>query len=280
MVEDFLRAWRHVFKYVLGLIVATELGVMWIGPGFFRGLRLSIAHLVYGNPNTLIVLTGFAVIAVTGSIVADMLFVVPFYALTAVSRAISNRQWSWLRNKSNHARLSWWDLASYHPGRALQLAAESDKAYLVRHLRIGSLANIAKEQPEKALELSEKNIAFFKKAMDTLAISKNCELLWWVNYSYQFTQERRELDACQIESANARAVVTAAVLALVAVVRVRTLLLPTAVPLVATFAASAAVAAFRAWLDAKQRMVYYMVGLVSMSYLWGDSGGIEDREAV
>jgi hypothetical protein len=280
MIEDFLRAWRHVFKYVLGLIVAIELGALWLGPNFFRNLKPNIAQLVYGNPNTLIVLTGLALVAVTGSIVADMLFVVPFYGLAAVSRFFLKRKRDWLSKKGDRTMLSWWDLALCHPGRALQLAAESDEAYLIRHLRLASLANIAKDHTEKALELSGQDIGFFHEAMATLAISKNHELLWWANYSFQFTQERRELDACQVESTNARSIVAAAILALVTVVRVRTLLLPAAVPLVALFAASAAVAAFRAWLDAKQRMVYYMLGLILMGYLWGEQGDIEDREAV
>jgi hypothetical protein len=278
MIEDFLRAWRHVFKYVLGLIVAIELGALWIGPEFFRSLKPALTHLIYNEPNTLIVLTGLAITSVTGAIIAEMLFVVPFYLLEVASSVFIKR--GWLGKKSKYPKLLWWELAFCPPGRAVQLAVESDKDYLIMALRVASLSNIAKDHTDKALELSSQDVRFFSEAVETFTASKNYDLLWWIHYALQFTQERRELDACQVEAANARSVVVAGVLALATVIRVRTLLLPEAVPLVAAFAVSSTIAASKAWLEAKQRMIYYMVGLILFAYSWSEQGDVEDREAI
>ena len=190
MNTDWLRAWRYLHKYALGVVLALGIYADLRGSAFVTDLDRVSPLFLKADTNTILVLATIFLAVVACATLLDLLHHVLGLAastLWGLFALISKRR---ADNATN------WLAALLMPFPSLIHRTVKHNEALVREfIQLLSLGGMLHEREAK---LTKQDTEYFARTLALLQ-SKSSEEVWYLIYALQVTQDRREIDALQAE---------------------------------------------------------------------------------
>lgn len=270
MNTDWLRAWRYLHKYALGVALALGLYAVLRGPAFVADLDRMYPLFVKPDTNTILVLATLFLGVIVCAAFLDLLY----YALGLAASML----WSLFSLAAKHRAetATNWVAALVMPLPDLFHRTVKHNEALVREfIYLLSLGGMLQEREAK---LTTQDDDYFARAL-TLLQSKSSEEVWYLTYALQVTQDRREIDALQTEQVLALGYGAIGTLMILWTLQTRSTM-PGQVAL-ALFSAGTIVclAAAKYAVESKRKRVLHSIALFIQQFAWGDFTDVQDREA-
>ena len=270
MNTDWLRAWRYLHKYALGMVLALGVYAVLRGSAFMPDLDRVYPLFVKADTNTILMLATLFLGVIVCAAFLDLLH----HALGLAASTL----WSLfaLVAKKRAETATNWVAALMMPFPVLfHRTVKHNEALVHEFIYLISLGGMLHEGEAK---LTKQDDAYFARALALLQ-SKSSEEVWYITYALQVTQDRREIDALQTEQVLALGY--GSIGTLMILWTLQTMSTTPELVALALFAAGTIVclAAAKYAVESKRKQVLHSIALFVQQFAWGEFAEVQDREA-
>ena len=272
MNAEWVRAWRYLHKYAIGLILIIQGYAIIIGISAWADFLKAGTYLLRNDINTVIAVAAILLAAIIGAALLDL-----FVALAGILFATFGKfvlPTSSLGHSSR--RLRWFGPLFLTTHRLFFATIQMRKDVILDFLYTTSLGNVLKD---KHVELTKRDKVYFDRVISLFQNAEESELTWQLAYAAQLTQDRREVDALQTEFILAVGYALSGMLALVLLAQncsYLTTRMNWGILLADVMVISAAIGYA---LRSRRKKIAHMLSLLVQYFSWGDTIAVEDREA-
>lgn len=270
MNTDWLRAWRYLHKYALGVILALGVYAVLRGSAFLTDLDRVYPLFVRTDTNTILMLATLFLGVIVFATFLDLLH----HALGLAASTV----WSLfaLAAKGRAETTTNWVAALLMPLPDLfHRTVKCNEALIREFIYLLSLGGMLHEREAK---LTKQDEAYFARALALLQ-SKSSGEVWYLTYALQVTQDRREIDALQTEQVLGLGYGTIGTLMILWTLQtLSTTPQPVSLALIAV-GTIVCLASAKYTVESKRRRVLHSVALFIQQFAWGEFTDVQDREA-